>query len=318
MRPRPPVVGPCLAWWQRDADRVLRNMCKTSFALDVDPTGFDGRQALAPAALDEMPQIALPFLLDAAGGKSALFVLDGPLIDGLIEQQLLGRILPIKRLDRPVTSIDAGLSEGFVEAALAAIGAQAPGPLAGLSAKSAQQDRAALRLALGEGLYDILSVSLDMGPGVKTGGFELWIPSPPDTPPKSAKRRVNPDMVAILQDCEIELEARMEGCVATAKQLMSLKVGSVLAMPKAEISRVELFDPSGNLFAKGRLGQLNGMRAVRLGKLAYSRPEPPAVEAAPAAALPAAQVQEPDPVADVAASPEGAEGTTTQGDAGAD
>lgn len=78
--------------------------------MDIKTDELKGHQELAPKALDEMPDIALPFLLTTASKGAALFVLDGVLIDGLIEQQLLGEVMPTERLDRLVTSIDAGLS----------------------------------------------------------------------------------------------------------------------------------------------------------------------------------------------------------------
>ncbi len=291
MRPRAGVVGPCLAWWQGDVDRVVRKACKQQFDLDVKLSGLVGRQAHAPAALDEMPKIALPFLLRKAGGEAALFVLDGTLIDGLIEQQILGKVMPMERIDRPVTKIDAGLSEGFVVAAIAAICAEAHGQLAGLSVAGPEQDRAALRLALGEGAYDILSAEMDMGPGVKTGRFEIWVPAAAvETKPK-AKGARNADMVAMLQDCEVELTAYLHGCAPTGKELMSLDVGSVLSLPKAALTDVELTDCSGQVFGKGRLGQLDGARAVRLTSLSHApaslppAPQPASIALVETAAL---------------------------------
>lgn len=231
--------------------------------MDVTLNGFKGRQATAPAALDDMEKVSLPILLESGAG-AALFVLDGALIDGLIEQQLLGNVLPTERLDRPVTKIDAGLSEGFVQNALAAISAEASGQLSGLQMTRVEQDRAALRLALGEGHYDILEAHIDMGPGIKTGRFELWVPAIKQAKTRGGKSGINAGMLEVMQTCEIELEAWLDGCNASAQTLMELEVGSVLSVPRAALAQVGIRDCNGNPFAQAKLGQLDGFRAVRL------------------------------------------------------
>ncbi len=275
MRPSAPVVGPGLAWWQDELDRVLRKVCKSSFAMDVKVAGLTGKQVSAPEALDAMPKIALPMLLNAAGDAAALFVLDGILIDGLIEQQLLGDVLPTERLDRPVTSIDAGLSEPFVKAVLAGLGAEATGQFKDLTFNCAEQDRAALRLALGEGRYDVFEAEIDMGPGIKTGKFELWAKAVAQQAARPKIRPKNPQMIELLEDCPVELETWLEGCQTTAGVLMSLDVGTVFHIPRSALEQVTLKDCNGHPFAKARLGQFNGARAAKLTKVfgRNSKPE---------------------------------------------
>lgn len=288
-----------MAWWGQNADQILRNICKSKFDLDVKLTSVKGRQVSAPAALDEMPAVALPFVLQGENESAGLFVLDGLLIDGLIEQQLLGRILPTARLDRPVTSIDAGLSEGFVRACLAGMGANPPRQLINLTCQAAEQDRAALRLALGDGRYDILEADIELGAAVKTGRFEIWVPAMPEAVAKPGTGQVNPDMIALLQDCEIELEAWLERCETSAKQLLELEVGAILPLPKTALTKVDVLDAHGERFAHGRLGQLNGARAVRLTSLTHGdgqpglpKPaDPPAVQ--PPAAVETVAAKEP-------------------------
>ena len=315
MRPPVSAVGPCLGWWQAELDRVMRKVCKSSLQLDVKMGALGGRQASAPEALDEMPQVSLPFLLGTSGSGAALFVLDGILIDGLIEQQLLGEILPTERLDRPVTSIDAGLSQSFVRAALDAITAEASGQLAGLQVDRTEQDRANLRLALGEGRYDILQAEIDMGPGIKTGRFELWVPALAENKGRRSKARINTDMLQMLQSCEVELRTKLEGCEASAHDLMNLDVGTLLSVPRTALTRVELSDGNNQPFAQGRLGQLNGARAVLLTKV-YGKAapqEPPVLAKPPPSPIP---LSEPDASSAPAADgfEEGVEVTTASSD----
>lgn len=253
------AVGAAVAWWQAHADAMLRELCKDSFDLDVEIKIPDARKDSAPAALKAMEKVMLPFLLKGAGGRRGLFVLDGALIDALIEIQMLDKVLPTPRLDRPITAIDAGLSEGFVHKCLAAM-ADAPGMMSDLSVVDAEQDRSALRLALRDGQFDIMAVEIDMGPGIKTGLFELWLPvSAPAKPPAS---KPNPKMTSLLSECEVELDTSMIGCKVSAAELMALAPGALIRLPVKSLTDVTVSDCDARRIATGRLGQLNGMRAV--------------------------------------------------------
>lgn len=267
MRPRLSAVGPCLAWWQAEADKLLREICKTTLGLDVKATGLEGRQVYAPEELIAMAEVSLPFLTTGPDGAMGLFVLDGPMIDGLIEQQLLGKVLPTERLKRPVTTIDAGLSEGFARTVLSRLTQAHVDQLAGFDPVGPQQDRASLRLSLGEGRYDIIQAAVDMGPGIKTGRFEIWVPSLSQGIGQLSTSKINPDMIALLAECEVELGSKIEGCTTTARVLMEMDAGTVLKFPKTALGSVALTDCKGQVIARGRLGQLNGERALRMSEL---------------------------------------------------
>ena len=47
-------------------------------------------------------------------------------------------------------------------------------------------------------------------------------------------------------------------------RVMALKVGEVLALPRASVDHVRLEDAGGALIGEGKLGQLRGDRALRL------------------------------------------------------
>ena len=238
-----------------------------TMGLDVKASGLEGRQVYAPEELINMAEVSLPFLTAGPDGAAGLFVLDGPMIDGLIEQQLLGKVLPTERLKRPVTTIDAGLSEGFVRVLLSRLTDANVDQLTGFDPVGPQQDRASLRLSLGEGRYDIIRASVDMGPGIKTGGFEVWVPSQLQGPGQLSASKTNPDMVALLSECEIELGSKIEGCTTTAQVLMDMEEGTLLSFSKRALASVALTDCKGQVIARGRLGQLNGDRALRMSEL---------------------------------------------------
>ena len=263
LRPRRGVQGVALAWWVAEADRLMRDLFKTSFDVDVALGDVGGTQMPAAEALDAMPPVTLPFLLGTAQGGRGLFTIDGALIDALIELQMLGKVMGMARLDRPITAIDAGLSEVFVRASLEAFKA-GPAGMSGLTTLGPQQDRAALRLALGEGRFDMLRAQIDLGPGIKTGACTIWVPAETARPVAKAAKPASAAMRAVLDRCKVELMAQVDGVEVSALALARLAQGSLLPLPARAISDVALRDCTGAQFASARLGRLHGARAVRI------------------------------------------------------
>jgi len=263
LRPRATAQGVSVSWWLSDADRLMRDLFKTSFDVDVVLREVGGVQMTAEAALQGMEPVCLPFLLGAAGNARGVFTMDGALIDALIELQMLGKVMGMERLDRPITAIDAGLSEVFVRATLEAFKA-GPAGLSGLTTLGPQQDRAALRLALGDGQYDVLRAQIDLGPGIKTGVCSIWLPAEPARVAAPVRKAASGAMKAVLDRCKVELTAQIGGVDVSALALARLTQGSLLPLPISAISEVELRDCTDAPFAQARLGRLHGVRALRI------------------------------------------------------
>ncbi len=270
LRPRRVAQGVSLAWWVAEADRLMRDLFKTSFDVDVALADVGGTQMAASDALDAMAPVTLPFLLDTGRGGRGLFTIDGALIDALIELQMLGKVMGMARLDRPITAIDAGLSEVFVRASLEALNA-GPAGVSGLTTLGPQQDRAALRLALGEGRYDVLRAQIDLGPGIKTGVCTIWLPAEVARPVVAPAKPASGAMKAVLDRCKVDLMAQVDGVEVSALALARLTQGSVLPLPASAISDVALRDCTGAQFASARLGRLHGARAVRITQMQGGR-----------------------------------------------
>jgi hypothetical protein len=263
LRPRVAAQGASVSWWGAEADRLMRDLFKTSFDVDVVLREVTGVQLSAEAALQGMEPVSLPFLLGMPGEARGLFTMDGALIDAVIELQMLGKVMGMERLDRPITAIDAGLSEVFVRAALAAFKA-GPAGLSGLTTLGPQQDRAALRLALGEGRYDVLRAQIDLGPGIKTGVCSIWLPAEPARVIATPRKAASGAMKAVLDRCKVDLTAQISGIDVSALALARLTQGSLLPLPMSAISEVELRDCTDAPFAQARLGRLHGARALRI------------------------------------------------------
>ncbi|SFR51778.1 FliM/FliN family flagellar motor C-terminal domain-containing protein [Litoreibacter janthinus] len=268
VRPRKPTRGTSHILLEDIADTLFRGPAKTTQGIDLLVKAAEAQCFSQANAVACIPDVAVPHLLEGPDGATGLIVFDGILVDALIEQQTLGRISAAPRVDRPVTAIDAALSTAFASAVVAKLAQvcadrRDASALAGFSCGAPQTDRAALSLALSDRAYDVLQLSVDLGPGIKSGRALLMFPAVV-TVAQPKPKRVNPAMVAILQDSPLKLEAFLPSIRLPVSTLLGLETDSVISLPNDILTRAQLRDSRNTTLGKGRLGQLNGRRALRL------------------------------------------------------
>lgn len=271
LRPRAPTRAPCHGPLERHADEIFRKTAKVGFDLNIEVRQISVLRVNTSDVLEKLPKISVALMLTSADGEFGLCVIDGELNDGLIEQQTLGRIAKAKRGDRAVTQIDAALCEGFVrqilqtmETDLAAT-AQASSVL-GYVCDKAQFDREELALTLTAEQMDVLKVTIDMGPGIKTGHIEFWFPA------KGAiisaegmiSNPVGPKLLPHVLDVEVRVNAVLDPVPISLGKMMNLKVGDIVEIPREALVSARIMDSRGVLMTRARLGQLNGRRAARI------------------------------------------------------
>ncbi|GFE66734.1 flagellar motor switch protein FliM [Litoreibacter roseus] len=289
LRTRAPVRARRHDLLEESADAGFRNTAKTLFDMDLKLADVHADALVRDAALESLEEVTLIFRLAGPAGEEGLFVLDGMLIDALIEQQTLGRVAKSPRLDRPVTRIDAKLAQSFVLAVLAQFEKiyakdSHTQSYAGYTIKVVEFDRAALSLALTSPSYDILDVTLDMGPGIKTGKARIWYPAGAvDAVAPATIPQTNPFIASLLSNVTAPLNAEIRGLRLPLTDLISLEPGSLIPVDLAMLADVHLCAPGGKSIGTGRLGQLYGDRAVRVTHLA-GQPERDASDGSPASA----------------------------------
>jgi flagellar motor switch protein FliM len=271
LRPRAPSRAPCHAPLERHADEIFRKTAKSGFDLNIEIPEIHVVRMKTSEALESLPKIAVTMMLSSADGEYGLCVINGELNDGLIEQQTLGRIAKASRGDRAVTQIDAALCEGFVrhvlkvmETDLAAT-TQASSVL-GYVCDKAQFDREELALILTAEQMDVLKVTIDMGPGIKTGCVEFWFPA------KGAiisaegviSNPVGPKLLPYVLDVEVGVNAMLDPVPISLGKMLDLKIGDTVEIPREALVSARIMDSRGVLVTRARLGQLNGRRAARI------------------------------------------------------
>lgn len=268
VRPSKPKRGASHVLLEDIADSLFRGPAKTDHGIDLMIRSAQAECLPQAKALARIPEIAVPHVLEGPNGATGLIVFDGVFVDALIEQQTLGRISAAPRVERPVTAIDAALSTSFATSVVAklaelSVDRRDASALSGFVCIAPQTDRAALSLAMSEKAYDVLCLSVDLGPGLKVGQAILMFPAVV-AQVKPTPKKLNPDMVAAIKDCELQLVTHLPAVRLPVRTLLGLEVGTVIPLPDGILARAQLRDGRNVLLGKGRVGQIGGNRALRL------------------------------------------------------
>lgn len=233
------------------------------------------------AALDET---GLVLLLEGKDGRAGAAVLGGALVAGLVQHQTTGRVTDPPAEVRRCTDTDAAIVAPLVEGMLdRARGELAEGPDAGwtegLRFGARLDGLRALALALQAPVFRLFRLTGELAGSVCRGEIALALPEPP---PPVADRAPAPaaDLAAAAAAAPVELQAILHRLSMPLAEVGTLTRGRRLTLPSAALGAVELRAPGGPTVTAVRLGQIDGMRAVRL-------PGPaPEDQATPALALP--------------------------------
>jgi flagellar motor switch protein FliM len=250
---------------------LFRKAAKSGYGLNVEVAEVEVSRIRTEVALENLPDIAVRLMLSTADGDLGLCVINGELNDGLIEQQTLGRIAKAARGDRAVTEIDAALCEGFVRTVLSIMETElAATPQAsavlGYVCDKPNFDLEDLTLMLVAEHMDVMRVSIDLGPGVKTGKIEFWFPANGVVTSADGvvSNPVGPKLRNHVLDVEVNVNAMLDPVPISLGKMLDLKVGDLLEIPREALVSARIMDQRGVLVTRARLGQLNGRRAARI------------------------------------------------------
>lgn len=236
--------------------------------------------------LDTLPEGGLFAVLEGAGDAQGLMVFDPGLLSSVIEQLMMGRLSARPPAPRRPTRTDAALTADLVDVMLRRF--ETPFLdraewrwLGGFGYATYLDDPRPLGLMLEDVDYRILTLTGELAGGTRSSKLMLALPTQgasyvgtnedtKGTPTATAaaetegalpwrdafEERVLPSrasMTAVLH--------RMPLPIASIE---SLKPGMELPIPGAALDETALLGVDGAVVARGRLGQSNGRRAVRL------------------------------------------------------
>jgi len=162
----------------------------------------------------------------------------------------------------------------FIDAVLAAFDAQLLHEIEGyipvaMRFGDRMEDARVLGLALEGSQYDLFRVTLDVAQGAKTGVVTLILPQRKTVVAKDEDAQSgDARSFASLEKNALEATATLDAVLARVslplRDICALKPGMTLPLPRDCLAEAELYAPRKHLVAEVRLGQMNGLRAVRI------------------------------------------------------
>ncbi|WP_104018815.1 FliM/FliN family flagellar motor C-terminal domain-containing protein [Roseovarius nitratireducens] len=218
----------------------------------------------------------LYLLLDGAAGARAAMRLCPGLVAALVEVQTTGRVRPGEVRARAPTRTDAAMVAPLVDALLSGFddgmgesGAdQAP---RGFHFGDRVEDARALALLLVAPEFDFFRLTVDLGPGLRTGWLDLLLPPAPPVPARDvapagrgAPARDPENVAAVALTAPVALDAVLARIRVPLRAAMAFEVGQRLEVARDTLGKVRLVGAGGYVAAEGRLGRRDGWRALRL------------------------------------------------------
>lgn len=288
-------------------------------ALVALAASVDEKRTVRETFVEELPEHALLALCEGPESRFGMVVIDPQALAALIEVQTTGRVVPHKAEPRAPTRTDAILSADFInrlQEVFAEMAAEADLPvlpaIEGFRYALPLSDARAVSMTLEDIPYRQFTLTLDMGGGAKEGQLQLLFPyDPPRRRP--ADGEATETLAETVMDSQAEMQVVLHRLDMPLQAVRALTVGQLMPVPQEALSSLVLEGVTGEQVSVGRLGQVNGHRAVRIVDEAASREAGsvaapmPAIQEAPAGLdMPPAM---PDPIsADPGLPPLGGDG----------
>ncbi|WP_072779299.1 FliM/FliN family flagellar motor switch protein [Marivita hallyeonensis] len=222
-------------------------------------------------ALARLPEDALLLILENDAGSCGLLALDRSVVTSLIEVQTLGKVSRFPLDDRPFTATDAAMTAPLVDAALPRFGAMLEGQperahLQGFRFGAQVDDVQTAGLALDGDSHHMLSFDVSLAQDTRVGKVAFLFPEPE---PSKATDDASSIQLGKHAEAMKRLPARMRAVLTRIhvplSKAQSLKPGDLLEISPAALNATSLVVDGGYVVAKGKLGQINGFRAIRIG-----------------------------------------------------
>lgn len=229
------------------------------------------------APLDEIltrieDDLLLTTLVNDAGPVGFLAV-DLQTRAAVIEAQTLGRVSPQSAPARKPTTADMAMAEPFLAQFLTEVeqetcGTVLDGWVAGQRVLGRFADAREIGLTLGNGDYRVVRLTLDLGAGDRQGLIVLALPMPAPpaaTPNHPLASDWSDTLAGNVMTSRAEVRAVLHRMRVPLRQVEAFELGQVLALPGVSVGSVRIETFESRLIGQARLGQMSGMRAVRIG-----------------------------------------------------
>ncbi len=213
----------------------------------------------------------LLLLLDGEAGARGAAKVDCQFLTALIEVQTTGKVRQGEALERPFTRTDAAIVAPLLDAVLTRYDSQLADAMPGFQKENFRfgdmiEDARSLALALESPDFDLYRLTLDIDDGAKTGVLILLLPHREIAPEAEKPGKVRQESSASLAKNALEAQVAIDAVLARIrmplKDICELAPGMILPLEATCLKDARLVATDGQVVARVRLGQMNGMRAV--------------------------------------------------------
>ncbi len=243
---------------------------------DAEASFEDAKQSEMPlkSLLAGAPDPGLLMVVEAGDGQKGLISLDAMLVNGLVEIVTGAADNAVFRQARTPTMIDAALCQEFCTHLLSAFPQElersAGQPiLPGLTVAHSEIQAAKLAFSLSDTGYCCLSGKVAFQTGQRGGTLSLALPravwpGPSGEPNQSPDPEWSRALTANVMAAPLVLRADLETVPTGLETALGLNVGDLIPISQNALSDLTLISDRGVELMVGRLGQLNGKKAILL------------------------------------------------------
>jgi len=215
----------------------------------------------------------LLLVLDGPNARIGAVALDAAAVTAFIQQQTMGQVTGKAPSERHYTSTDAAMTADFIDRAFAKattmLEGQADLPLfEGFRFGARIEDVRSLMLGLEADDYRVIEMTLDLSCGAMQGTMTLILPEPTAAElaadGQAGTLDFGPSLGSSMGAMRVEMSAVLCKMQVPLSEFSNLAVGDLLQLDQAFLYETELIAINGQRISGGRLGQINGARAVRL------------------------------------------------------
>ncbi len=253
------------------------------FDLAVSVIGVTHTRAGQDGLAEHLSDARLQILMDGPDGQRGALTLDRAFLVALIQQQTIGRLTGVPPDERPFTGTDAALCAPLIDATLRRAGELADRPqdiqcLSGFRFGARAEDARTVVLAMEAERFRIFDLTLEFCGGPQQGALCLILPEPEkpaEAAPGGAVDRSVPRLGPAVELARADLSAVICRMRIPLADLSAMQPGHLLPLLQDRMDRTDLVTIQGKKIASGRLGQINGMRALRLNETRLPRRNAP-------------------------------------------
>ena len=282
-----PPAGPAEApGIERAASTALARAAERAHRLAVFVEKVAHSSISLPELTELLPERALLAVVEGPGEELGVVAICPNLLASLIEMQALGRVTSRPAIPRRATRTDAAISEDFVNGLLAELHRELRGgrdfpELGGFRYVTYLDDPRPLSLMLEDAGMSRLTLGFRIGAaGQRVGTVLIAVPAPAPRrePAPLAQLPPAPDpgampvpaegagttLAAVVQEAPVALTGVLCRRMMTLRSLRGLIPGATIPLPQNALDEARIETGTGQLVARGKLGEADGFHAIRL------------------------------------------------------